>query len=103
MDMPLSNAPEGGFIGIGSVSEDFTLSEFLFRKGRIVPIRLKVRPCLRRSGYAQAGRSLSEGHPHVRLIKILCNIRVYPPTQKTTDFTLGRMHEEQSIDIVGGF
>jgi hypothetical protein len=44
MDMPLSNASDGGFIGIGSVLEDFILSEFLFRKGRIAPIRLKVRP-----------------------------------------------------------
>jgi hypothetical protein len=43
MGMPLSNASEGAFIGMGSVSEDFTLSEFLFRKGRFVPIRLNVR------------------------------------------------------------
>lgn len=43
MDMPLSNPSEDGVIGIGSVWEDFTLSEFLFWKGRIVSIRLKVR------------------------------------------------------------
>ena len=63
-----SKASEGDFIRNGLVSEDFTLSEFLFRQGMIVPNRLKVRPCLRRSGYAQAGRSLSEEHTHVRLV-----------------------------------
>jgi hypothetical protein len=74
MDMLPSKASEGDFIRNGLVSEDFTLSEFLFPQGMIVPNRLKVRPCLRRSGYAQAGRSLSEEHTHVRLVKILRNI-----------------------------
>jgi len=40
--MPLSKASEGGFIEIGSVLEVFTLNEFLFRRGRMVPVRLKV-------------------------------------------------------------
>ena len=57
-----SKASEGDFITNGLVSEDFTLCEFL--------IRIEVRPCLRRSGYAQAGRILSEEHTHVRLVKI---------------------------------
>ena len=70
-----SMASEGDFIRNGFVSEDFTLSESLFRIGRIVPIRLNVRPCLRRSGYAQAGRSLSEEHTHVRYLSF-CIIRV---------------------------
>ena len=39
-----SKASEGDFIRNGWVSEDFTLSEFLFRKGMIVPNRLMVRP-----------------------------------------------------------
>ena len=38
-----SKASEGDFIRNGLVSEDFTLSEFLFRQGRIVPNRFKVR------------------------------------------------------------
>jgi hypothetical protein len=70
MDMLPSKASEGDFIRNGWVSKDFTLSEFLFRQGETVPNRLEVRPCLRRSGYAQAGRSLSEEHTHVRLVKI---------------------------------
>jgi len=41
--MSLSKASEGGFIGNGWVSEDFTLSEALLRKGMTVSIRLKVR------------------------------------------------------------
>jgi hypothetical protein len=44
MDMLPSKASEGDFIRNGLVSEDFTLSEFLFRKGMIVPNRLMVRP-----------------------------------------------------------
>jgi hypothetical protein len=68
MDMLPSKASEGDFIRNGLVSEDFTLSGVLFR--------IEVRPCLRRSGYAQAGRSLSEEHTHVRLVKILCSIWV---------------------------
>ena len=44
MGHPFFKASEGGFIGRGWVSEDFTLSEFLFRKGMTMPIRLKVRP-----------------------------------------------------------
>ena len=44
MDMLPSKASEGDFIRNGWVSEDFTLSEFLFRKGMIVPNRLMVRP-----------------------------------------------------------
>jgi hypothetical protein len=43
MDMLPSKASEGDFIGNGRVSEDFALSEFLFRQGVIVPNRLKVR------------------------------------------------------------
>ncbi len=43
MDMLPSKASEGDFIRNGLVSEDFTLSEFLFRRGMIVPNRLKVR------------------------------------------------------------
>ena len=43
MDMLPSKASEGDFIRIGLVSEDFTLSEFLFRQGMIVLNRLKVR------------------------------------------------------------
>jgi len=73
--MLLSKASEGDFIGNGWVSEDFTLSEFLFCWRMRVPNRLKVRPCLRRSGYAQAGRSLSEEHTHVRYLSF-CIIRV---------------------------
>ena len=44
MDMLPSKASEGDFIRNGLVSENFTLSEFLFRKGMIVPNRLMVRP-----------------------------------------------------------
>jgi hypothetical protein len=33
-------------------------------------IRKKVRPCLCRSGFAQAGRSLSERLAHARMIRI---------------------------------
>jgi len=43
MDMLPSKASEGDFIRNGLVSEDFTLSEFLFRRGLIVPNRSKVR------------------------------------------------------------
>jgi hypothetical protein len=43
MDMLPSKASEGDFIRNGLVSEDFTLSEFLFRRGMILPNRLKVR------------------------------------------------------------
>jgi len=44
MDMLPFKASEGDFIRNGWVSEDFTLSEFLFRKGMTVPNRLRVRP-----------------------------------------------------------
>jgi hypothetical protein len=44
MDMLPSKASEGDFIRNGLVSEDFTLSEFLFRQGMMLPNRLKVRP-----------------------------------------------------------
>jgi len=53
-----SKASEGDFIEDGLVSEDFLLSEFLFRQGMIVPNHLKGAP-----------RSLSEEHTHVRLVK----------------------------------
>jgi hypothetical protein len=68
MGISFFKASEGGLIGNGWVSEDFTFCEFLLLKRMTVPIRLKVRPCLRRSGYAQAGRSLSEEHTHVHLL-----------------------------------
>ena len=42
--MLFSKASEGDFIRNGWVSEDFTLSGFLFRKRMVVPNRLKVRP-----------------------------------------------------------
>jgi len=74
-----SKASEGDFIRNGWVSEDFTLSEFLIRQGMIVPNRLKVRPCLRRSGYAQAGRSLSEEHTHVRFLSFFASSGLIPP------------------------
>jgi hypothetical protein len=44
MDMLPSKASEGDFIRNGLVSDDFTSSEFLFRKGMIVPNRLMARP-----------------------------------------------------------
>jgi len=41
-----------------------------------VLIRLDVRPCLRRSGFAQAGRSLSDRVTHARKDRFLRNIRL---------------------------
>jgi hypothetical protein len=44
MDMLPSKASEGDFIRNGLLSEDFTLSEFLFPQGIILPNCLKVHP-----------------------------------------------------------
>jgi hypothetical protein len=44
MDMSLSKASEGGFIGNGWVSGNLTFCEVLLWWGMTVPIRSKVRP-----------------------------------------------------------
>jgi hypothetical protein len=92
MGKPLFKALEGGRVDILRQREDVTQSEFQQVSGMRVPIRLKVRPCLRRSGYAQAGRSLSpakivyEAGMSLRLHRTvhpcpygysICNIKVY--------------------------
>ena len=43
MGISFFKASEGGLIGNGWVSEDFTFCEFLLFKRMTVPIRLKVR------------------------------------------------------------
>jgi len=52
-----------GFIGNGWITEDFTKSGFQQRQWTIVLYLQKVSPCLRRSGYAQAGPRLSPLFP----------------------------------------
>ena len=57
-------------------------------------ICLKVCPCLRRSGFAQAGRSLSNRLTHVRLVSFFAPIKAY--TQKlVTGILENRPHPEQ--------
>ena len=66
MGKPLFNAPDGGYYEIVRVTEDSTQSGLQQGPEISVLVEQKVRPCLRRSGYAQAGRSLSEEPTHVR-------------------------------------
>jgi hypothetical protein len=75
MGNPPSKASEGGRFDIFMLLQDFTFGEFRFVKETVVLFLIKVRPCLRRSGYAQAGRSLSERLAHVRVIKIFAMLR----------------------------
>jgi hypothetical protein len=71
MGKPPFEASEGGLFEVLRLWKDFTPSEPHFRKGMAEMLRQKVRPCLRRSGYAQAGRSLSERLTHVHIEKCL--------------------------------
>jgi hypothetical protein len=68
MGKPPFKASEGGRYDIFYVIGGFTFGEFRRVKGTGVLFRIKVRPCLRRSGYAQAGRSLSERFAHVLVV-----------------------------------
>jgi len=77
MGKPLFNAPGGGYYDLVRVAEDSTQSGLQQGPEISMLVEQKVRPCLRRSGYAQAGRSLSERPAHVRMIENLCNIWVY--------------------------
>jgi len=72
---PLFKASEGGRVDILREREDTTRGEVEEVSRMYVPIWLKVRPCLRRSGFAQAGRSLSERLAHVWGVKIYAMLR----------------------------
>ena len=68
MGKPLFKVSDGDRFDNLRVSEDTTESELWQVSEMQVLIRSKVRPCLRRSGYAQAGRSLSDRLTHVRIL-----------------------------------
>jgi len=65
MGNPLFKASDGDRFGILRVSEDVTESELRKVLETQVLTRSKARPCLRRSGFAQAGRSFSDRLTHV--------------------------------------
>jgi len=75
MGKSLSKASNGGKPDVLKESLDFTQGEFQYGFDTCVPLCLKVRPCLRRSGFAQAGRTLSERFTHVRLIAFFAMLR----------------------------
>jgi hypothetical protein len=69
MGKPLFKAPDGGYYEIRWVTEDSTMSGLQQGHETSVLVEQKVRPCLRRSGLAQAGRSLSDRLTHVRILR----------------------------------
>jgi hypothetical protein len=71
MGNPLFKASDSGRVDILGVSEDITESEFQQVSETGVLTLSEVRPCLRRSGFAQAGRSLSARLTHVRILGLL--------------------------------
>jgi hypothetical protein len=73
MGKPLFKASDGGRIEILWATEDITRSELQHGSATRVLIRFDVGPCLRRSGFAQAGRSLSNRFTHARKDRFLWN------------------------------
>ena len=69
MGKPLFKASDGGRVDILGVSEDVTESELRQVSEMRVLILPEVRPSLRRSGFAQAGLSLSDRLTHVRILR----------------------------------
>jgi sec-independent protein translocase protein TatA len=76
MGKPFSKALDGDYDEIVRVSKDSTKSGLQQGPETSALVEQKVRPCLRRSGFAQAGRNPSEWLAHVRMVEILCNTRV---------------------------
>lgn len=80
-DKPLSKASHGDCFRFLGVTVDSTESEFLQGKDPKESNLEEVRPCLRRSGYAQAGQSFFERF----------TLPVYLEIYSTLGFIVGRL------------